>query len=187
MKKLSLKKHRITLLLIGFFLVLALIISVSLAWFVKSTSDDEFNLSFAKVDLRVDNGYDAQTFEFNVKRLNESVKNSIIMPGDILTGNLRIKNVGDTDCYYLIKILTQNDILEDAENYFYIENENLIKANEDNIGSLAVSEEIITTINLDIKESLTNQNVLDNLNCCVVAIQKRNISVFEAFNELINL
>lgn len=162
-------------------LLLTVTISISLAWFTKEVVDDNFDLNFANVDIGL-TGENGDVFEFEILSSNSRKK---LMPGDTISSKIRVTNLGEVACYYLV-CLKSNELNLETD---FIYNSSTQISNSDNkaLGVLETKEYHILDLASKIDENLTEQGIIARFTCSVYAIQTRNITLDTAYNELIKL
>jgi len=177
----SAKKWIIIVILI--FLILAVVFSISLAWFTKESIDDNFDLNFANVSISL-SGEQSEALEFKIINTKEEER-SVLMPGDTINTKIRVTNIGDVQCYYLVN-LSAKEINFNQDYYF---NQSTLLTNEENknLGILNVGEYHILNLEKLIDINFSEQGKKVNFICSVYAIQTKNITKENAYLELISL
>ena len=169
-------------------IILTAIGMISYAWFTDKKSYTG-NLEMGTVNISVDNGTDNQDVTFNISRAVGSLGGKI-MPGDTVSCNVRIKNIGTEPCYYLVCFVNDNAVLSSSFNKdYYYNTTNLDTESSNNtiqkLGKLNAGENQTVSIKLEISSNLeTGANQSTEINCTIYAIQQANLSESNAYIEI---
>ena len=177
-------KNKISIIIIAFVLVITLIcVTITLAWFTRSKQDDNFNLDYADIEINVDDGQDNK--KVDVKILDaENNEYSLLMPGDKVKLTVRVTNVGNAECYYILNFKSDNNILLLNNFYYFNEEVKVYSENIKELGVLKVGESHILTLYSNIDNSFSLQGFKENYEVNAYAIQKQNLTEEKAFEEL---
>lgn len=162
--------------------------AITFAWFTDKDSETA-ELTFGTIDIAVDNGTDSVAAKVVATRL-DGTTTEVIMPGDTISANLRVKNVGTADCYYLVCFICQDKLLEGTfyQDYYFDSSSSLslisTSANK-KVSTLAVGAGQIVNVTFKIQENVTELPEGESqIRCAVYAIQKANLTEAEAWEEL---
>lgn len=166
-------------------IILATIGLISYAWF---TDKKEYtgDLEMGTVKISVDNGNDNQDVSFNLSRAFGRLTNKV-MPGDTISCNVRIKNIGSEPCYYLVCFVNDNAVLSANFNkdYYYSTTSSSTEFSNSTthkLGKLDPNKNQTVAVELEISPNLTTgQNQSTEIKCSIFAIQQANLSESEAY------
>lgn len=128
-QKIKKVSNTMTALIITFSLILVSLIGLTMAWFTDKKNYSS-NLDFGDVSILVDDttteDKTSDSLIFSIYRSGTKLDaGKKVMPGDELRATLRITNKAE-DCYYLVTLNSDNDILGDSFNSnYYVNNSTL--------------------------------------------------------------
>ena len=180
-KKITKTKILIFILIVLIFITIG--VSISIAWFTKEKLDENFDLNFANVDINL-SAVETGPLKFEIFN-NLGEKQTKLMPGDTINFPVRITNVGNVSCYYLVNLYSSE--LKVNNDYYFNGLSEISTSENKNLGELNAEEFHLLNLTNIVDTNLTSQGNKVNFVCTAYAIQTKNLTKEEAYLELINL